>query len=81
MIKQRILQEAYYILEKNATIRQTATVFSVSKSTVHKDVSTRLKHVDYNLYKKVKCVLDDNFAQKHIRGGIATQQKFQKVNH
>ncbi len=68
-----------YIVENNATVRKTATQFGVSKSTVHKDVSYRLKMLNYGLYKDVKSVLDTNKALRHIRGGMATKLKYEGV--
>ncbi len=66
-----------YIVENKATVRKTATQFGVSKSTVHKDVSYRLKLLNYGLYKDVKTVLDTNKALRHIRGGMATKLKYE----
>lgn len=66
-----------YIVENDATIRQAAKEFLYSKSTVHIDVSKRLKSVDRRLYEQVKIVLENNFNEKHIRGGIATKNKFE----
>lgn len=68
-----------YITENNATIRQAAKRFSYSKSTVHVDVSKRLKEVDENLFEKVKKVLENNFEEKHLRGGIATKNKYKNM--
>lgn len=69
-----------YILENKATIRQAAKKFSYSKSTVHIDVSKRLKEFDKKLYKDVRKVLENNFEEKHLRGGIATRNKYKKNN-
>ena len=77
-IKQRVIKEAKYIAETNATVRQTAIVFHFSKSTVHKDVSERLKSIDKELYKVVKKVLEKNLSERHIRGGLATKRKYKK---
>ena len=66
-----------YIIDTGATVRATAKVFRISKSTVHKDVSHRLKNVDYDLYCKVKTVLENNLKERHIRGGIATKNKYE----
>ena len=77
-IKERVLREAEYIIEINATVRQTASVFHFSKSTVHKDVTERLREIDKSLYKKVKKVLEKNLSERHIRGGEATKRKYQK---
>ncbi len=76
-IKERVLKEANYIANTNATVRETASVFHFSKSTVHKDVSERLKTIDKELYKKVKLVLEKNLSERHIRGGLATKKKYQ----
>ena len=76
-IKQRVIKEAEYIAKTGATVRETAIVFHFSKSTVHKDVSERLKNIDKVLYKKVKKVLDINLSERHIRGGLATKKKYE----
>ena len=68
-----------YIYENNATIRQTAKQFSYSKSTVHVDVSKRLKRVDRVLFDKVRLVLENNFEEKHLRGGLATKIKYKNA--
>lgn len=65
-----------YIVQNNSTIRQAAKSFGVAKSTVHYDLKNRLKCWDRDLYLKVKQVLDNNFKEKHIRGGWATKQKY-----
>ena len=75
----RVLEEAYYIAETGATVRDTAKIFGVGKSTVHKDVTTRLKEIDKDLYKKVKKVLEINLSERHIRGGEATKRKYQDI--
>lgn len=77
-ILSRIVDEANYIAETGATVRKAAKVFHFSKSTVHKDVTERLKSVDKELYKKVKKVLDKNLAERHIRGGEATRKKYSR---
>lgn len=79
-ITDRIVDEANYIAETGATVRETAKVFHFSKSTVHKDVTERLKSIDKALYKKVKAVLNKNLAERHIRGGLATRRKYQKAH-
>ena len=66
------------IAENKATVRATAAKFNISKSTVHKDVSDRLKKVDPVLYLKVKSVLETNKSERHIRGGLATRNKYKK---
>ena len=76
----RIVKEAEYIAETGETVRATAKVFHFSKSTVHKDVTDRLKLIDKDLYKRVKKVLDKNLSERHIRGGEATKRKYLKNN-
>lgn len=78
-ILDRVIKEAEYIIETGATVRQTAKVYHFSKSTVHKDVTDRLRIVDKRLYKKVKKVLDKNLSERHIRGGEATKRKYGKA--
>ena len=75
----RTLELACYILENNTTIRATAAAFNIPKSTVHHDLNTRLKYIDYSLYKKVKKLLENNFNIKHIHGGESTKLKYQKL--
>ncbi|MBQ5390433.1 MAG: sporulation transcriptional regulator SpoIIID [Clostridia bacterium] len=65
-----------YIIENNATVRDTAQKFSISKSTVHKDVTEKLYHENRQLYKKVKAVLEKNKSERHLRGGEATKLKY-----
>ena len=77
-IEQRAVIIAKYILEKQATVRQTAKVFGVSKSTVHKDVTERLEEVHPLLANEVKQVLEKNKSERHIRGGMATKLKYQQ---
>ena len=77
-IVDRIVEEANYISDTGATVRAAAKVFNISKSTVHKDVTDRLYHIDKGLYKKVKKVLNINLSERHIRGGEATKRKYAK---
>lgn len=77
-IRMRTLQEGEYIAETGATVRAAAAHFSISKSTVHKDVTERLMEIDPVLYKRVTLVLKFNLSQRHIRGGMATQKKYKK---
>lgn len=77
-IEQRACELAVYIIETGATVRSAAQHFGISKSTVHKDLSQRLPHYNKSLYRQVRCVLDENKAQRHIRGGIATREKYQR---
>ncbi|MBE6885765.1 MAG: stage III sporulation protein D [Ruminococcaceae bacterium] len=65
-----------YIVENEATVRSCAGQFGISKSTVHKDVSEKLKRLDSSLYGQVKEILEKNKAERHIRGGIATKRKY-----
>lgn len=75
-IEERALEIGSYIVDSNATVRQTAKKFGVSKSTVHKDVSERLEHINPSLAAEVRKVLDVNKAERHIRGGLATREKY-----
>lgn len=75
-IEERALQIGQYIIESNATVRQAAKRFGVSKSTVHKDVTERLAAVNQSLAAEVKKVLDVNKAERHLRGGEATREKY-----
>lgn len=69
-----------YIVEKSATVRQAAKTFGVSKSTVHKDVAERLPQIDMRLAKEARAVLDFNKSERHIRGGMATKEKYAKTH-
>ena len=75
-VEERAVELGEYIIENNATVRAAAGKFHISKSTVHKDVSDRLKVVNPQLYGRVRQVLDVNKAQRHIRGGVATREKY-----
>lgn len=75
-VEKRTVILGEYIVEHGATVRATASSFGISKSTVHKDVSKRLKKINPGLYFEVKEVLDLNKAQRHIRGGQATKMKY-----
>jgi putative DeoR family transcriptional regulator (stage III sporulation protein D) len=77
-IRKRVLDIGNYILESSATVRQTADIFGVSKSTVHKDVTERLPLVNEKLSMEVKHILETNKAERHIRGGEATRKKYQE---
>ena len=78
-IEKRAFMLGEYIAETGATVRSAAKKFSVSKSTVHKDVSERLKEVDLELYLKAGAILMKNKEQRHIRGGMATKEKYRKI--
>lgn len=73
---ERIIKEAEYIAETGATVRDAAKTFHFSKSTIHKDVTERLREADKPLYGKVRKVLEKNFSERHIRGGNATKLKY-----
>ncbi|MCL2437417.1 MAG: sporulation transcriptional regulator SpoIIID [Clostridiales bacterium] len=75
-IEERVLELANYILETGATVRACAKKFRVSKSTVHKDLTDRILEINSGLAAEVKAVLNNNKAERHIRGGLATQQKY-----
>ena len=79
MPEERTVLAAEYIIENGTTVRAAAKKFGVSKSTVHKDVSERLKHLNPNLYSEVKAVLEKNKQERHIRGGKATKEKYAKL--
>ena len=75
-IEQRVLEIANYCLRNNATVRESAKRFGISKSTVHKDITERLPEINHELYEEVKKILDTNKAERHLRGGEATKQKY-----
>ncbi|MBQ7934269.1 MAG: sporulation transcriptional regulator SpoIIID [Lachnospiraceae bacterium] len=76
-IEERAMGIAEFIIENNATVRQTAKAFGVSKSTVHKDVTERLVQINPTLAREARKVLDVNKSERHIRGGMATREKYQ----
>ncbi len=75
-IEQRACDLAVYIIDNQSTVRAAAKAFGISKSTVHKDLSERLPQYNRSLYLQVKHVLDQNKAERHIRGGLATRKKY-----
>ena len=75
-LNQRCKQEAKYFVDNKSTVRKVAEVFGVSKSTIHKDICQRLYEIDSNLYGKVRNQLDKNIAERCIRGGMATKQRY-----
>ncbi len=75
----RAVELGEYIIDTGSTVRAAAKVFSISKSTVHKDVTVRLHDIDCELYKQVKAVLEKNKSERHIRGGLATKKKYKKA--
>jgi putative DeoR family transcriptional regulator (stage III sporulation protein D) len=74
--KERAELIGQYVLETSATVRATASVFGISKSTVHKDLTEKLKYINPFIYDKVKHVLEKNKNERHLRGGEATRQKY-----
>ena len=75
-IEERAVEIAAYIIDNNATVRQTAKQFGISKSTVHKDVTERLLRINPSLASEARKVLDINKSERHIRGGMATKEKY-----
>lgn len=75
-IEERAVEVAYYIIETRATVRQAAKKFGISKSTVHKDVTERIAQVNPSLAAETRKVLDINKSERHIRGGMATKEKY-----
>lgn len=73
------MELAHYLIENRTTVRAAAKKFGVSKSTVHKDLSERLPLYDRPLYLQVKAVMEENKAQRHIRGGLATRRKYKGI--
>ena len=77
-IEERAKKCAEYIIATGCTVRACSAYFGVSKSTVHKDVSERLQIIDAQLYENVRDVLEKNLSERHIRGGMATREKYEK---
>ena len=75
-IEERVINIANYIIENNATVRQTSKKFGISKSTVHKDVTERIVQINPTLAAEARKVLDVNKSERHIRGGMATKEKY-----
>ena len=75
-IEKRACQLAVYMIETGATVRTAAKHFGISKSTVHKDLTQRLRQYNRVLYEQVRLILEENKAQRHIRGGMATREKY-----
>ena len=75
-IEERAVNLAHYIIDSKDTVRGAAKKYGISKSTVHKDVSERLKKINPNLARQVREILDENKSQRHIRGGMATKIKY-----
>ena len=77
LIEERAVKLAHYIIETKETVRSTAKTFGISKSTVHKDVTERLKKINPVLAREVRKILNKNKAERHIRGGLATKLKYE----
>jgi len=75
-IEERAVKLAHYIIESKDTVRGAAKRYGISKSTVHKDLTERLKKINPSLAKEVRLILDENKAERHIRGGMATKIKY-----
>ena len=75
-MEKRASKLALYMIDTGATVRAAAQKFGISKSTVHKDLTQRLRQCNYSLYTQVRVVLDRNKEQRHIRGGLATRRKY-----
>ena len=80
-IEERAIELAHYIIDSKDTVRGAAKKFGISKSTVHKDVSERLKKINPSLAKEVRIILDENKAERHIRGGLATKIKYEHLEN
>ncbi len=78
-IDERAIRLGEYIIEHNSTVRDTAEVFGISKSTVHKDLTSVLPHRNSGLYREVRAVLDRNKEERHLRGGEATKNKYARI--
>lgn len=78
--EERAVELGEYIVKNRVTVRAAAEIFGISKSTVHTDVTGRLRELDPPLYLRVREVLDVNKAQRHIRGGMATKEKYQRLH-
>ena len=75
-IEERVMNVAEYIVEHEATVRAAASKFGISKSTVHHDMQVRLKGIDADMAERVRAILDKNKSERHIRGGMATKEKY-----
>ena len=77
-IEERVVDVAKYIIEENATVRQAAKKFGISKSTVHKDLQERLHQIDINKYNIIKQIMNEHIETRHIKGGESTRQLFER---
>ena len=80
LILKRVLDEANYMLNTKETIREVATIFNVSKSTVHKDLHERLMNINFELFEQIDSILKYHIDVRHIRGGQSTKKKYEKVD-
>lgn len=80
-VEERAQALGIYIAENKATVRAAAQHYGVSKSTVHKDVSSRLRRLNPALYREVRAILDRNKSERHLRGGMATKEKYEKLRN
>jgi putative DeoR family transcriptional regulator (stage III sporulation protein D) len=80
-IEERAVELAEYIIDTRATVRQTAKKFGISKSTVHKDITERLLQINPSLAARTREILDVNKSERHIRGGLATREKYLHLGH
>ena len=80
VVDDRAIELAHFITDTNSTVRKTAKQFGISKSTVHTDVTKRLRKINPSLYRDVRKILDENKAQRHIRGGNATKEKYKNLH-
>ena len=78
-LEERACELAVYMIETGATVRSTAKHYHISKSTVHKDICTRLSQYNPALYEQVRCILEQNKRERHIRGGMATRKKYKGI--
>ena len=79
LITKRVLDEAHYMIKTNNTIREIASIFNVSKSTVHKDLHERLKDINFELFEQIDSILKYHIDVRHIRGGQSTKKKYEKL--
>ena len=80
-IKRRVFKEAEHIIKSGDTLRGASAIFGVGKSTVHNDMTEKLKYLDFDLYKNVRKVICKNLSERHIRGGNATKRKYVEIKN